>query len=401
MKPNINLVQNVLRVIIVVALSINFSCKESNEKKVDVNESVYVVPSVTITKKQIDLLNIKIAPVTDRLIYPTLYANGIVAAMPNHEATVSTRIAGVVDKIFVVEGSVVKKGDPIMILSSSELVQLQQDYLSALVDARFYQKEYERQTTLRKENVGALSEFQLIESKYMSAVSKEKTLKEKLTIQEGVDPIDLQDPLQAIIRTHITLKAPISGFVYNMPSRIGMRAEPGMVLAEIIDLSELRADVHCYEKDMGIISENQEIEIQFINKKIPHVMGKIENISRTIDKETRSIVLHTSFKAPKGYLVIPDMSVTAKIKGENSGNIAKTVPISAIHDENDQSFIFYCHAPDTTGAVTFKKGKVKTKTNDGEFVEIEYEEMIPANVLVAINNTAGIQAELLKADQEK
>lgn len=368
----------------------NKPTEESTQK-----QPVYEKPKALIAQSKLDLLNIKWVSLTQRMIYPTIYANGVVAPKPNHDAAVVARITGVIDKIFVLEGVNVQKGQALMSISSTELIQLQQDYMSALADANFYRKEFERQTTLRNSNVGALSEYQLIESKYQNAISLEKTLREKLRLQ-GIDPNDLADPENAKIKTEKILRSPISGFIHNMPARVGMRPEPGTVLAEIIDLSELRADVYCYEKDLALIQEKQPIEIQFANKAIPAVKGNIEFVSRTIDKETRAIIMHTSFKAPKGYLVLPEMSITAKIQGLNFGKSKKVIPHTAIYDDGSQSYVYYTTSPDTAKVKEVYKGKVRLGVTDGEFVEIDFEEPVPDNAKFANTNVANIEGEFGK-----
>jgi len=390
-------VQNTTSFKISLLLTIAFLFAACSEEKPKVENKSTIVgpPSIVLSTEQLSLMEIQLNAMEDKLIYPTIYANGIVAPKPNFEAAVTPRIAGAVDKIFVLEGSNVQKGQALMSISSTELIQMQQDYMTALADANFYRKDFDRQTTLKNSNVGALSEYQLIESKFQNAISLEKTLRAKLNLQ-GVNAEDLADPANAVIKTEKILRAPISGFIYNMPAKIGMRAENSSVLVEIIDLSELRADVYCYEKDLALISENQKVEIAFINKSIPAVIGKIENVSRTIDKETRSIVLHTSFKAPKGYLVLPEMSITAKIQGLNAGKMKKTISQTAIYDDGNQYFIYYTTSADTAKRLMFRRAKVQLGTNDGKATEIDFDQPIPANARIATSNVINIESEFKK-----
>ncbi|MFN0047650.1 MAG: efflux RND transporter periplasmic adaptor subunit [Cytophagales bacterium] len=382
-------------IVSIITLVFLFSCSKE-EKKVEVKSTIpQSYPSISLNVEQLKLMDIQLQMMEDKLIYPIVYANGIVAPQPNHDAALTPRIAGVIDEIFVLEGSNVQKGQAIMSMSSTELIELQQSYMTALSEANFNKKEFERQTTLRNSNVGALSEYQLIESHYQNAVSLEKTLRAKLSIQ-GLNADDLSDPANAKIKTEKIIRAPISGYIHNMPARIGMRAEPSTVLAEVIDLSELRADVFCYEKDLALVKENQIIEIQFVNKAIPPVKGKIEFVSRTIDKTTRSIVMHTSFKAPKGYLVLPEMSITAKIQGLNAGKIKKTVPQAALYDNGNQFYIFYSTTADTAKTMVFRKAKVTPGTSDGKYSEIDFDEIVPFACKIAVSNVANLESEFKK-----
>lgn len=386
--------------IMIISVFVAIACK-NEEKKVEMNTSnIPAYPHIYLTPSQLKLMDIELTTLNEKLIFPIIYASGVVAAKPNHEATVIPRISGMVDKIYVLEGSNVRKGQALMSVSSGELIQMQQDYMASVVDVQLQQKEFDRQTSLKNANVGALAEYQVSESRFLNAVTMEKTLSSKLRLQ-GVNAEHIKDPHNARIKSDKMLVSPIDGFIYNLPAKLGMRAEPGTVLAEIIDLSELRADIYCYEKDLAYVREGQELEIQFINKTIPNVIGKIENISRTIDKETRSIVMHTSFKTPKGFLVMPEMSITAKIKGLNSGKMSETVPLTSIFEDSEQSFVYYTVKADTSGKYMFRKAKVKTGTNDGKMVELIFEEPVPKNCKVACSNIVNLETEFKKQENGK
>lgn len=383
----------------VLILSLLFSCKEQEQKQVKSSETDIRFPSVNLTKEQVKLMDIKIQPLDEKLIYPTLITNGLVKPKPNHEASVTARITGMIDKIYVLEGNSVKKGDPLLLVSSPALIQLQQDFMNASANKNLFQLEYERQTELRKNNVGSLTDFQLAENKYFSAVASFKALEQTLKIQ-GLNPEEFKNPLTSKVTSSKVITAPIDGFVFKLNSKIGMNTEPATVLAEIIDLSELHADIFCYEKDLAIVSENQDVEIQFINKSIPPVIGKIYKVSRTIDKDTRSVIMHTVFRSPKGYLVMPEMAISAKIKAKNSGVVSKTVPLTAIFEQTEQNFIYYTNVSDTTGVYKFRKAKVTTGNNDGKNVEIVFEETTPHHILIATSNVANLEGEFSKIESK-
>lgn len=373
------------------------SCSEQ-EKTVAVKASeVKVNNSIQLKRSQLSLLNLDFQKIEEKIIYPTIFASGIIAPKPNNEASVTPRIGGMVDEIFVLEGSTIRKGQAIMRISSTELIQMQQDYMAAVIDVLFHQKEFERQTKLKNSNVSALAEYQLAENKYLSAVSLEKTLAEKLKIQ-GINPDDVKDPSSATLKSDKIIRSPIDGFLFKLHANVGMRADQGTVLAQIINLSELRADIYCYEKDLALIEENQELELQFINKNIPPTKGRIDHISRSIDRDTRSIVMHTSFKTPKGFLIMPEMSVTAKIRGLGSGKMAKTIPQTAVYDEGEQLFIFYTESSLTDSVIVIKKAKINIGNTDGKSVELIPEENIPTNVSIATSNVYNIASEFKKKE---
>lgn len=340
------------------------SCGEEKAKENESKEPSYC----ELNKQQMDLMSIQTATAEEKDIKTVIYANGFVAAKPNLEAKVTSNISGRIEKIFVLEGSIVKKGEPLMSISSLEFIQMQQDYMSAYQDVVFLEKEYNRQSELRKADVGSVADYQSIESKYYGALGLEKALRSKLLLL-GVDVENLKEPKTAIIKNEKYVVSPISGYVYALPVSIGTRADLGVVLANVIDLSELFADIFCYEKDLDKIAEDEEVEIEFVNKRIPKVNGKIKYIERSVDENSRSVTVHTLFKAPPGFLVLPEMAIQAKIKSKLAAKPSLAVPISSIFEENDYSYVFLVTSMPNN---KFKLDKIKVKTgnNDGQFVEI-------------------------------
>lgn len=387
-----NLLKYVLQIVLIV---ICFSCTEEKQKEVKASETEKRFIAVPITSEQLQMMDIKMEKLEGKLIYPFIYSNGVIKPKPNHEASVTARIAGMIDKIFILEGNSVSKGQALFSISSPELIQLQQDYMEAYINMQLFKKEYDRQTELRKNNIGAVADYQIAENKYLSAVASQKTLEQKLKIL-GLNPENLQNPADAKIVSEKIITSPLDGFVYKLNAKIGMSIEPTSVLAEIIDLSELHANIYCYEKDLALVDENQSIEIKFINKNIPPATGNIFRISRTVDADTRSIILHCVFKAPKGYLIMPEMAVTAIIKGINSGKVAKTVPLTSIYEETEQNYVFYTAANDTGKTLKFYKAKVKLGANDGKNVEILFEQAVPHQIKIAQTNVTNLQGEFAK-----
>jgi membrane fusion protein, heavy metal efflux system len=175
-----------------------------------------------------------------------------------------------IEEIFVHEGSAVAQGQAILTLRSMHLIELQNDYLTAKSEMDFLAIEFKRQQELRQNNIGALADFQTVTAKYEAAQGREKTIRAKLEIL-GVDLNNLQNPAKAQITRKIIIRSPVSGYVHKLPVKVGMLASPETMLAEVVNVSELRADLFAYDKDLSLISEGQTVELDFVNDKIAHL----------------------------------------------------------------------------------------------------------------------------------
>lgn len=162
------------------------SCGDSDGKdQATESKKTTVVTStdtVRLTANQLKTVNIDLVDFEKRALKPIIYANGVIRLLPDSRAEVSSHIAGKIDRIFVREGQPVRKGQPIVRLSSFELLELQNDYAAAHADVEFLEAEYKRQDELRKSNIGVLAQFQSADAKLKAARARELALKDKLTI---------------------------------------------------------------------------------------------------------------------------------------------------------------------------------------------------------------------------
>src|SRR6185295_3038176 len=124
----------------------------------------------------------------------------------------------------------------------------------------------------------ALVEFQNTESRFKAAKSKDNALQAKLqTLGLSKERMDNSE-----VATNITIHSPIDGYVFQLPAELGVLATADMTLAEIVNNTELMADVFVYDKDLDNIVEGQSVLIDFITHSYPSVVGTIAHISRAI-----------------------------------------------------------------------------------------------------------------------
>lgn len=352
--------------------------------------------SFSLNKKQMSVMNIGLSPVLKTRIQPIVVTTGKVSMAPNSVAIVSTNIRGKISEILVREGAHVAKGQPLLRISSMEFIELQQNYLSAKNDAQLMTLEYERQRKLRQENIGALAEYQAVESKYFSALNTVESIGEKLKLL-GVNLDDYNDRSKANVKNTITLVSPISGSVFKIKSTIGMFVDPTTELVEVYNLDKLYADIDIYEKDIDLISEGQPVTIEFLNQNAPKVTGNITYILKAIDPAAKAVPVHVSFTPPKDVNVLPEMGVKVRIEGKASKQPVIAVPQSALLQEGELFYVFLAEAG-SNESYQFKKVKVLLGDSDGKLVEIKTGEGIIEGSSVVNENVYLINAERKKVE---
>jgi cobalt-zinc-cadmium efflux system membrane fusion protein len=368
----------------------------SNTKKEETSTNTYTKDkdSITLTQQQLKGVNVKFAKFTPRIIKPIIHANGVIKLMPESKAEVSSHISGKVERIFVREGLFVNKNQVLCSINSFDVLELQNEYVSAKNESEFQLVEFERQAALKNRNMGVLADYQATKSKYQSAVIKEKTLKQKLEII-GIDTKIFNDLSNPNIQKNLAIKAPFSGYINKLNVHAGSLVQTETILAEIIDPTQLQAEVYVYEKDAEYLQEGLPVTLNFVQKGITPIIGKVLFVSRALDPVNKTITLHVQFSVPKNEDIHADMNLKAVITGISNNNPLMAIPSTSIYDDGDNKYIFVTTDP-SKNQVGMKKFRVEIVNEDEGYTVIRSIQKLPKNCWVADNNVLAVEAERKK-----
>jgi len=375
---------------IIVLFSL-FSCSENKTSKTETN--VLNTDSFELDETQLKNLNIGITSVKSIHLKNKAFLNGRVAALPNLTAQVSSDINGKIEKVYVHGGDFVKKGQKLFMIKSTDLLELENQYLEAKAEADFMLIEYQRQEELRKKNVGALADFQMTDAKYKAAKNRELALRTKLDMLK-VNVRTLTDLTNAKMSPYIEIYSPLEGYVSAMNATVGMLTSTDIVLAEVVNVSELQAKVAVYDRDLDMVSDGAEVLVDFLKPGVEPVKGKIYHIERAVDEVTRAITVHVKFSVPKNFLVLPDMNVRVILPKEKDTSFDSCVPFNAVLQEGDQTYVFLTDSLPKNGKFLFTKTKVTTLERSEEFMELDVRNFPKdKKIYVGFNNMEALEQE--------
>lgn len=366
----------------------------SAKKNTDAKQSpIENLNTVSIGDSSLALMDVSLVAPEMKIVESNIYLAGKVMAMPNFRASVSTDISGKIERIFVREGSYVKKGTPLMTLRSMDVIELQNQYFEAKAQMDFLSLEYKRQEELNKNNIGALVDFQTTDARYKASISKVNALMAKLQLL-GFSKEFINSPEVA---TNVMINAPIDGYVFKLPVQVGMLATTEIIIAEIVNNSELMADVYVYDKDLDNISEGQDVEIDFVTHSYPSVIGTVVHISRAIDPQTKAVTVHVKFSAPAGKMILPDMSVRCVVVQRESLIPQLTVPHSAVLTEEDHAFVYVAFDQEKKGNInTFHKYRVNLGNQNEKVSQIKFSNLPTGTYKLVSKNVAIVENERKK-----
>jgi len=354
---------------------------EAPAKEVELNEAQYNAAGValgTFTMKNLsDVVN----------------ANGYTKLPPQNQADISVHLGGVVQTIKVIEGEFVKKGEVLATIESPEFAKLQEAYLTSKSNLEFLSLEYDRQKKLSEEDVNSKKVFQRAKSDYDIEKARYSSLQKQLSILNLGNGTNASSTMPVV--------APISGYVTEVNVKIGTNAEVGKPLFGIVDNSKLHVDLLVYEKDLHKVRAGQNIRFVLTNQDNIEITGKVFNVSKAFENETKSVAVHADI-SNSNQTLIPGMYVNALID-VGTQNVA-SLPADAIVRADGREFIFILEEGHEEEAGHKEEGKtfhfqrieVKTGTAQLGYVQVSILQPIDINAQIVLKGAYYIQSHLIK-----
>ena len=407
-----------ITIILVVGLLVTACNSSSGKKDTQVVESEEAHNEeenvVLLTKKQIEAIDLKFINIEKRNITKGLNVTGMLELAPQDKADISPILGGVVNKLYVFEGDVVKKGQVLLTLSNPDFIQLQQDYVTNLHDLEFKEQEYKRQKRLYEEKVGSGREFQKVTSEYRTSKSIVEALKVKLHML-GLNTSKIE---RGIIFETMNIVSPINGVISLVETNIGAYVEPLSKVFEIVDNDMVHADFKVYEKDISKVKIGQKIIFTTSSLGDLELESEIYAISPAFEENPKAAHIHSKIKT-KNKVLTSGMYIQGKIIADNV--LTNVLPEQSIVREGEQSFIFVKsmddhsnevpadehedeeaddHVHEDETKIEFKKVQIITGISSDNFVEVKLLDSLPKNAQIAANGAYYLLAEMGKGETE-
>ncbi len=290
--------------------------------------------------------------------------NGIFDVAPENKAVVSAFFGGYVKSLSLLPGQKVKKGETLVVLENPEYVKLQQDYLETKGSLSHLKSEYERQKNLLADNSTSQKNYLKAEAEYNVTQSRYQSLKKQLGMM-NIDPNTLSNEN---MRTEITIKAPISGFITDVGPATGMFVTAQSPIATIINTDHMHLELSIYEKDLTQVRVGQIIKFHVQNNNHEEHFGTVYLINQAINEENRSISVHGHVDdMHPTEIFMPGMYIEAEIFTTTQNLPA--LPVGAVIAVDNVSYVLVKTSA-TNGEITFEQREVQTGKTSKGFVEI-------------------------------
>jgi Cu(I)/Ag(I) efflux system membrane fusion protein len=330
----------------------------SKRKKGEAHQEVLpagIVNRVQLSPYRVVLAGVQTWELDYHPVSKEIKAAGFVEFNERGQRTVSARMAGRIDKLFVSEtGQMVQSGDELASIYSPELIVTVQN---------------------------------LLDAKRSGNTQNQESAQKRLELL-GIDNAQIYEIMGANKdRTDLTIRSPISGHVIKKYVREGQYVEQGTPLYDVADLSTVWVQAQVYEDDLEFLpldqqhpaklSEERAIDITATTRAFPDEVfrGKLGFVYPHVDQNTRTVTVRCEIDNP-GHKLRPGSTatVTIKVLPKNlSGLISATatdseesemlnqgqmlaVPENAVIDTGAQSIVYRETVPGTFEGVRVKLG---------------------------------------------
>ncbi len=275
---------------------------------------------------------------TQEKIIESVYASGIVKSKNQYQ--VFSAVNGIVKEIFVTEGDIVKKGDPLYQLSNvaatlnAENAQINADYNSVasntdkLNEARIEIANakakmdndaslVEKQRNLWSLGIGTKNELDLRELTYTNSTNLYNA--SKLRFKQIEKQLQLQEKqtqkLLAITqsnKTDFTVKSEFDGKVYSVIKKKGEMVSIQNPVALIGDATGFYLELQIDEYDIARVKKGQSIILSMDSYKNQVFEAVLDKINPAMNAQSKSFTIDANFVKPPPSLY-PNLTTEANI----------------------------------------------------------------------------------------
>lgn len=266
---------------------------------------------------------------------------------------IGANVTGRVSEILAVPGQMVKQGDVLAKITSTELTQSQLAYLKAKSASQLADQAANRAKILYKEDVIALAELQRREAESSSAKAEFRAANDQLRVQ-GMDQASIDRLAKSgLIESINNVVATISGEIVERKINKGQVVQPADALFTVADLSTLWAISEVPESNAYLLRKGQKVSLIIPALRNQVIDGVVAHVDSIVNPQTRTVVVRMELPNKDGQIK-PGMLATMLIESQPIDKLV--VPVGAVVREDNHDHVFVRMDDDIYRMVPVKLG---------------------------------------------
>ncbi|MBI5506190.1 MAG: efflux RND transporter periplasmic adaptor subunit [Deltaproteobacteria bacterium] len=258
---------------------------------------------------------------------------------------VSSQVEGIIKQVNVALGDNVEQGQPLVEIESVAVGEAQTAYLEAQGLARLANRNFQRASELRKENISSEKEFLQARQELEAAEIRAEGALGKLA-RLGTDPAQVSALADGKSPGRLVLRAPLGGAVLVMHAVSGEVAKTDESLVTVGDNSTVWVWADLYERDIAAVKRGQASEKLSASVSVKAYPGEefpgtVDLVSPAMDEVSRTVKVRVEVDNADGRL-LAGMFASIKLFLPG-GEETLALPRDAVLEDEGRSFVFVHH----------------------------------------------------------
>jgi RND family efflux transporter MFP subunit len=312
----------------------------------------------------------------------TAYARLIPAR--NRHAFAATGIGGRVAVIHVRAGDVVAAGQRLATLESLSLETIQLELLTARAEHELAARSFERIKALAEAQAAAIRDRSEARSRLeqtQGAVDVAAAKLRSIDLPEDVVATLLADADRPLTST-VEILSPIAGTIMHVDITVGDVVPANEHLFEVVDLTEVWAEISILERDVNAVAVGQQVELTLPAWPNERLTSTIHTTGMMLDPQTKLGTAWTAVVNPadRPARFLPGMTGQAQIVSGTSVELA-AVPAEALVTNGIEKFVLLEEAATERG-YEYRKQNVVVDGMDAGMVTLRDGSVFPGDRVV-------------------
>jgi cobalt-zinc-cadmium efflux system membrane fusion protein len=207
-----------------------------------------------------------------------------VTVSPDQIISFYTHTPAMVSEIHVMPGQKIKKGDPLYQLESMQLIEMQQQYQTAIARQKSAKLEMERFKDLKESQSVSNKSYELTEEAFETAQSQANALEMMLRLN-GLDVTAIKN---GKIQPAVVKRSAVNGFVRTVNINKGDFVEGNKTILTIVDATSLYFEINVQANISGLIKPGTLLEYSTLSNNdwkpgsVHIVGGAIDALNNTL-----------------------------------------------------------------------------------------------------------------------
>ncbi len=247
----------------------------------------------------------------------------------DHTTQAITQVNGPISRILVDTGSMVRKDDPLLYVSSPDIATAIATYKKARNQQDLAKRSLDRSRELLEHGAIAIKDLEAAQATYNDASTDVQNSLQALKIFAITKTeLDQAEQQGVAISTELAVRSPIAGMVVQKLISPGMLVQAGQTVCFMVsDVSTVWVQGHIFDRDLPLVRVGDLVDES--NASIPDVFhGTIAYVGAMVDTATRTTPVRIVTANPRG-LLKKDTFVEALIHTRTQKHIL-AVPVSAL-----------------------------------------------------------------------